>query len=175
MLFERKLIKQESIEQHMQKFKNPTDDNTYSIDLEKDKKKTIVRLIPQKIVGVTKIPVIKEFLDSYKNHHKIMIFDSITDKAKASLSTAHTEVFTEDFFMINITDHIDSPKYEILSEQEVTELLNTYNVKRNNLNKILTSDPIVSYFNLKRGQVIRILRCSEQTQKSVAYRIVAKG
>jgi DNA-directed RNA polymerase subunit H (RpoH/RPB5) len=41
--------------------------------------------------------------------------------------------------------------------------------------KILTTDPVVSYFNLKRGDVLRIIRFSEQSGRSIAYRIVAKG
>jgi DNA-directed RNA polymerase subunit H (RpoH/RPB5) len=41
--------------------------------------------------------------------------------------------------------------------------------------KILTIDPIVDYFNLKRGDIIRIIRHSEQSGKNIAYRIVAKG
>ena len=43
------------------------------------------------------------------------------------------------------------------------------------MKKILTSDPIVFYFNLKRGNIIRIIRPSEQSGNSVDYRIVAKG
>jgi DNA-directed RNA polymerase subunit H (RpoH/RPB5) len=38
-----------------------------------------------------------------------------------------------------------------------------------------TLNPNVSYFNLKRGDIIRIIRCSEQSGKNIAYRIVAKG
>ena len=40
---------------------------------------------------------------------------------------------------------------------------------------MLTTDPVVSYFNLKRGNIVRILRPSPQSGVNIAYRIVAKG
>ncbi len=87
----------------------------------------------------------------------------------------NTEVFSETFFLINLVDHIDSPKYELLSEEESKEVLETYILKKKEMMKVLTTDPVVTYFNLKRGDVIRIIRYSEQSGKNVAYRIVAKG
>ena len=61
------------------------------------------------------------------------------------------------------------------SEKEIENWLNELNLPKKELPKILTTDPIVAYFNLKRGQIIRIIRCSEQSGFSVIYRIVAKG
>lgn len=191
MIIERKLLNNDKLNFYMEKFKTQTDDNTYAIDLDNpvksdfddkeynknfNSKKIMVRLIPQKIVGVNKSPVIKEFIDSYRMTHKILVFDGISEKAKHSiLSTPNTEVFIEPFFMINLLEHIDSPRYEILNDNEVKELIESYNTKKNQLMKILTTDPVSAYFNLKRGQVLRIIRNSEQTINTVAYRIVAKG
>ena len=50
-----------------------------------------------------------------------------------------------------------------------------YILKKKEMMKVLTTDPLVTYFNLKRGDIIRIIRYSEQSGKNVAYRIVAKG
>ena len=134
-----------------------------------------VKILRQKIMSI-KNQAIKEFQDGYAAYHKIFIFEGITDKIKSSLTNVpNTEVFTEAFLMINIVEHIDSPKYELLTEDETKQVLETYIVKRKELPKILTTDPIVAYFNLKRGQIIRIIRCSEQSGFSVIYRIVAKG
>jgi DNA-directed RNA polymerase I, II, and III subunit RPABC1 len=129
-----------------------------------------------KIQGIAKIPAVKEFINSYKNYHKIFIFDSISEKAKSSIGDIpNTEAFNEVFFMINIVDYIDSPKYELLTEEETKEVIETYILKKKEMMKMLTTDPIVDYFNLKRGDIIRIIRPSEQSGKSIAYRIVAKG
>jgi DNA-directed RNA polymerase I, II, and III subunit RPABC1 len=77
--------------------------------------------------------------------------------------------------MINLVEHIDSPKYEVLTENESKEVLESYIIKKKEMPKLLTSDPVVDYFNLKRGDIIRVIRPSEQSGKNVAYRIVAKG
>jgi DNA-directed RNA polymerase subunit H (RpoH/RPB5) len=122
------------------------------------------------------MPNIKDFIAQYPNNHKIFIFDGISDKAKVNLTDmSNIEVFNESFLMINLVDHIDSPKYEVLSKDEGKEVLDSYILKKNEMMRILTTDPVVSYFNLKRGDIIRIIRCSEQSGKNIAYRIVAKG
>ncbi len=191
MIHERKLLNETSFNKAVDSIKKQSDDDVYKISLSKEIKAdgtdkdyikkfdgttVYVKIIHQKIQGITKIPAIKDFLTQYQNYHKIFIFDSISDKAKANLTDMpNTEVFNETFFLINLVDHIDSPKYELLSEDESKEVLETYILKKKEVMKILTTDPVVSYFNLKRGDIIRIIRYSEQSGKNVAYRIVAKG
>ena len=191
MFIERGNIKKESLDKNLKKIENPSETESYELTLDKpmnsdsEDDKYVkkfngnllrVKIIHQKILGIAKSPLIKEFLDSNTSNHKIFIFDGISDKAKSTLtSIPNTEVFIESFLMINIVEHIDSPKYEVLSDEDCKKVLETYIVKKKELPKILTTDPIVSYFNLKRGQILRIIRCSEQSGFSVIYRIVAKG
>ena len=191
MFIERKLILKENFEKNLKKIEKPSDSDSYELSFDKeiqpdstdekykqkfDGKTLRIKIIHQKVLGIAKSPLIKEFLDSNTFNHKIFIFDGISDKAKTTLMTIpNTEVFIESFLMINIVEHIDSPRYELLTEDETKQVLETYIVKKKELPKMLTSDPIVSYFNLKRGQIIRIIRCSEQSGFSVIYRIVAKG
>ena len=191
MLKERLLIDEKNLSKQINKIQNKNDNDTYIIDLDNninadlddskykkefDGSKIVVKIIHQKIMGLSKSPLIKEIIDNYKNHHKIFIVDMISDKARETVcSTPNTEVFNESFLMINIVEHIDSPKYQILSEEESKEVLDTYLVKKKELSKILSSDPIAKYYNLKRGQIIRIIRASEQSGYSIAYRIVIKG
>ena len=191
MFIERGLILKDNLDRNIKKIEKPSDTESYEFTLDKeilpdstdekykqkfDGKTLRVKIIHQKILGIAKSPLIKEFLDSNTSNHKVFIFDGISDKAKSTLmSIPNTEVFVEPFLMINIVEHIDSPRYELLTEEESKQVLETYIVKKKELPKILTTDPIVSYFNLKRGQIIRIIRCSEQSGFSVIYRIVAKG
>ena len=191
MYIERGHISKDNFNKNYKKIEKPSDTDSYELTLDNpilpsltdDKyiKKFVgttlcVKIIHQKILGLSKIPMIKEFIDLYPSNHKIFIFDGVSDKAKTTLMTVpNTEVFIESFLMINIVDHIDSPKYQVLTEEEQQEVKDTYIVKKKELPKMLTTDPIVTYFNLKRGQIIRIIRCSEQSGYSVIYRIVAKG
>jgi DNA-directed RNA polymerase subunit H len=191
MFIERGLIKKDNIKKAQHDFDKLSDNDVYIIKLDKamnpdntsedyikkfKSDMVAIKIIHQKILGIAKVPAIKEFIDGYNYCHKIFIFESISDKAKGAItSIPNTEVFTEGFLMINLVEHIDSPKYEVLSEDEIKEVLESYLVKRKELPKILTTDPVVSYFNLKRGQIIRVIRCSEQSGYSIIYRIVAKG
>ena len=182
-------INRDNIKTNINKIKKPESTDIYVINLDKpmlpegtnanknfNGKTLAVRIVHQKIVGITKIPVIKEFLDNFPLQHKVFIFTDISDKAKTTLmNVPNTEVFIEPFLMINLVEHIDSPKYEVLSDKEIEELQQSYMLQKKEIPKILTSDPVVSYFNLKRGQVIRIIRPSEQSGFAVAYRIVIKG
>jgi DNA-directed RNA polymerase subunit H (RpoH/RPB5) len=184
-------INNSNLAKSLEEIKKQKDDDIYLINLQKNinpesdakeyvknfiGKQVAVKIIHQKIQGVAKVPIIKDFINEYKYYHKIFVFDDISDKAKSYIiENFNTEVFVEVFLMINIIDHIDSPRYELLTENEEKEVLESYILKKKEMKKILTTDPIVLYFNLKRGNIIRIIRPSEQSGEAVDYRIVAKG
>jgi DNA-directed RNA polymerase subunit H (RpoH/RPB5) len=191
MLKERKLIDEKNYEVQLSKTQKQNEDDFYIIDLNKsinpditddeytkifDGNKVIIKIIHQKIQGLSKSPLIKDIIDKYKTHHKIFIVDMISDKARQLLyQTPNTEVFNESFMLINLIEHINSPSYEILSEEESKEIMDSYLVKKKELLKMLMFDPVSKYYNLKRGQIIRVIRASEQSGYSIAYRIVING
>lgn len=191
MLYSRNLILEKNLNKHFEYIKKINDDDIYIFKLDneiksdsQDKKykekfnglQVAVKIIHQKIQGITKMPIIKDFITQNMSSHKIFIFDGISEKAKTNLTDLpNIEVFKESFLMLNIIEHIDSPGYELLTEDEEKEVMDSYILKKKEMKKILTSDPIVFYFNLKRGNIIRIIRPSEQSGNSVDYRIVAKG
>lgn len=138
-----------------------------------DGKQLVIKILQQKVTGVNKSPVISEFLSSYKNCHKILIVDSISEKPRHQLETTlYTEVFVESDFMINLVEHSASPQYEVLTPTEIDEFLLEYQVTKRKLSKIDDSDPAAKYLYLKKGQIIRILRNSEGSGGSVGYRVV---
>jgi DNA-directed RNA polymerase subunit H (RpoH/RPB5) len=191
MCYSRNLIDEKNLKKHFEDIKKINDDDVYIFKLDyqiksdlQDKKykekfngqQLAVKIIHQSIQGVAKVPIIKDFSKQYEYSHKIFVFDSISDKAKISLTDLpNTEVFEEPFLMLNIIDHVDSPRYELLTEEQEKEVMDSYIFKKKEMKKILTTDPIVFYFNLKRGNIIRIIRPSEQSGNSIDYRIVAKG
>ena len=159
--------------------KNRTDDNIYKIpldvhfpkDKEFDNKAVYVKLIAQKINSISSSPVVTDFLKSHINNYKILVFDSISDKAKNSFNSfKHVEIFEEKFFMIDLLSHHSSPDYEVLTDADVKSLKNTYNVDNKKIKKMLLKDPATQYLNLHKGQVVRIIRMSEQSIQSVDYR-----
>jgi len=71
-----------------------------------------------------------------------------------------------------LQDHILVPKHEILSDEEVKELLKILGISKEQLPKIKSTDPIIKEIGAKPGDVIKITRESLTAGKSVFYRLV---
>lgn len=72
----------------------------------------------------------------------------------------------------DILKHKLVPHHEILSEKEVEKLLKVYNIRKEQLPRILVTDPVVKAIGAKEGDVIKIERKSPTAGVSVAYRLV---
>jgi DNA-directed RNA polymerase subunit H (RpoH/RPB5) len=62
------------------------------------------------------------------------------------------------------------PKFIKLSETEKKELSNTWDL--NNLSKIKISDPACKYYDMKKNDVFKIIRPSNNSYEYITYRIV---
>ncbi len=76
---------------------------------------------------------------------------------------------------LNIETHIFVPKHSKLSQVEIDELLQKYNISLKQLSKILVTDPAIKHLEPKLGDIIRIIRNSPTVGKSVFYRVVING
>ena len=72
---------------------------------------------------------------------------------------------------LNISDHILVPKHRILDDDEVEEVLGKYDIEKEKLSKILTTDPVLGEIGANAGDVIEITRKSETAGESVFYRL----
>jgi len=77
--------------------------------------------------------------------------------------------------MVNVLNHELVPKHEVLTSQEKKEVLEKFNVTKEQLPKILESDPAVKAVNAKVGDIIRIIRKSQTAGESIYYRVVVRG
>jgi DNA-directed RNA polymerase subunit H (RpoH/RPB5) len=182
MLTERKIINESNKNSRIKDTVNQdADDMTYKIKVDKttdnDDKFYAIKIIPQKITAVNKATGISDFLNTFKNNPKIVIVGSISKKAKQSVAINYpkTEIFTEEELMINLVDYCLVPKYQILTPKERDEFYETYNLTKRNSPKILTSDPVAKYYNVKPGDILRISRPSITSGISPSYRLVVKG
>lgn len=125
----------------------------------------------QTITGKSQILI--DFINKYNKYHKIIIVENITDKAKDTLmKNDYTEIFIENELMINLSEHIFSSQYIVLNSEEKEQLLKDYHLKKKELPKQHTSDPMSRYLFLKQGQIAKIIRNSQITAQSVYYRII---
>lgn len=190
-------IKPEHLDSEIKKLINTQNDNhIYKINLDVDLKRVdtyypvdegevrkisddfigtavMVKLLPQKVTSVSKSPIIQEFLTESKKYHKILIVDSISDRAKTQASAEkHIEVFVESFFMLDLMELVCSPKYQVLHPKEIEVFLESYHLTRKQMKKMYDTDPASLYYFLKKKQIVRIIRDSEQTGSAVDYRLV---
>jgi DNA-directed RNA polymerase subunit H len=186
MLTNRKLLKTENLKDNIKNLiEQDSDNEIYKIKLDNpevyyDKSAGntyYVKLLHQKITGVSKNSNIGDFIYSIKNAPKLIVASGVTNKALQQLQEEfpNSEVFTEPELMIDLVSHVAVPKHEVLSEEETKIFLQDYILKKRQLPEMFISDPVSKYFNAKVGQVFRIIRPSEVSAESIYYRIVIPG
>ncbi len=73
---------------------------------------------------------------------------------------------------VSILEHELVPKHEIVGEEKLAELLDTYKIKKEQLPKIKLSDPVIKEIKAEVDDVVRITRRSRIAGKSLSYRLV---
>jgi len=186
MLTNRKLLNSDNLQSNISNLTTQDSDNDiYKIKLDYPEvyyDKSVenmyyVKLLNQKVTGVSKSSNIGDFIYAKKNAPKLIVVSGITSKAYQQLNEdfPNTEVFTEQELMIDLVSHIAVPKHEMLSAEETEIFLKDYLLKKREIPKMFLSDPVSKYFNAKVGQIFRIIRPSEVSGNSIYYRIVIKG
>ena len=75
---------------------------------------------------------------------------------------------------LNVLKHDMVPDHEIMSEEEVSALLNTYNITTEQLPKVFHDDPAVKVIGAEADDVIRIIRVSHTAGRAESFRLVVK-
>lgn len=181
MLTERKSLDKKNLEKNIKTLIETTnDDNSYFINLDNYKneedKKVSIRIFPQKISAISKQSGISDHLNKYKDMHKIIVVKGINTKAAQSILNNYpkTEIFMENELMINLVDNVFVPRYEVLDREteDFKTFCELYNCKKRNIPKLYAHDPTARYYNLKKGDIVRVIRVSETSGLSAFYRIV---
>lgn len=73
---------------------------------------------------------------------------------------------------IDIFKHKYVPKYAVLKEEEIQELLMKYNISSKQLPKMLSNDPVAKLLGAKPGNILKIVRKSPTTGDSITYRVI---
>lgn len=166
MLKERKLIDEpnDDLNNEQTTFIIPTKKGNYH-----------VKIYRSHITSLNKIPEIIDFLNATSDH-KILIVQLISNKTEQIMRINYpdTEIFLEKTLMMNLIDFIMIPKHELLSSEETQNVLEEYRIKKNELPKILLNDPVAKYYDMKIGDICRIIRPSETAGYGVSYRIVVE-
>ena len=76
---------------------------------------------------------------------------------------------------VNILEHETVPKHEVLSPAEQKEILTRFDVTKDKLPKIFSSDPIAKAVKAKSGDIIKITRRSPTAGESIYFRAVTES
>jgi len=181
MLTERSILNADGIESNIKKLIDMTpDDNIYILDKnkykEKEKPQIAIKIFNSKITSISKQSAINDFLNKHQQYHKIIIVKSINTKTSQYLTTnfSDTELFLEHNLMINLIDNVLVPRYEVLEKEsdDYKTFCEMFQCKKRNIPKLLFNDPMARYYNLKKGDIVRVIRPSETSAYSPSYRIV---
>jgi len=179
MLTERKKLKSENLQNNIDKIiNNHSDDNIYTIDIDnhnndESERTYVIKLQLQKITAISKQSSTSEFLNKYKDNHKILVVKEISTKIRQSIVSEYgeTEVFLEYYLMMNQVEHTFVSRYEILTDpKDIAEYYSK--TKKKNSRRIHVTDAMARYYNLKRGDIVRVISPSEVTAVMAEYREV---
>ena len=181
MFTERNLINPENLEDNIKKIISiHSDDYTYTFDIENYKneidKKYIIKIFNQKITAVSKQSGISDFLIKFKDVQKLIVVKSISTKALQHILNNYpkTEIFLENELMINLIENILVPRYEVMDHEsdDYKTFCEQYQCKKRNIPKIyISTDPMAKYYNLKKNDIVRVIRPSETSGESAFYRL----
>ena len=182
----RGFIKEENKEKYIKKIiSDENDDMEYILQLDNDKnynteipnKKIYIKIFDYKISSINKTSPIGEFIGKYDKEYKFVVINDINARTEETIESYQTpiEVFKFNSLKSDITEHDLVPKHIVLTKEEGKEVFESYRAKQRDMPLIKTIDPVAKYYNMKHGEIVKIIRPSPVTCEAVAYRLVIKS
>lgn len=136
-----------------------------------------IKYIPEVIMTTNNIFGINDFLNENLNNSKIIIVKGINKKYQLTLLNTYRylEIFMESELMINLIDHELIPEVILLNKKQMDQVLNEYLCTKRQLPRMFHTDPLARYYNLKIGDICKIIRCSKTSALVVSYRLIIFG
>ena len=110
-----------------------------------------------------------------KSYNKTSGSDTILESQLESIlknDKVFVQVFWLDTLIINIIKHEFVPKHRIITMEELTGILDKYDiVNYNQLPLILKTDPVAKFLGMRRGDFCEITRPSETSGLYISYRL----
>ncbi len=143
--------------------------------LVKDKTKYSLYIVNAKISSITQGTPLDDFLSNNLDMHKIIVIKECSKKAIKQIISDYknAEFFFEHEMLEDIPSKVFIPKHQLLSKDEVSELLTKFN--EDELSIIYSTDMMSRYYNASIGDIFRIIRPSVTSGNSIFYRRVHHG
>lgn len=164
---------------------NDNDDMEYIIQLDKAKnynteipnKKVYIKIFDYKISSINKTSPIGEFISKYDKEYKFIVVQDINARSEDIVESYNTqvEIFKFNKLQLDITEHDLVPQHIVLTKEEGEEVLESYRARKRDMPLIRSNDPVAKYYNMKPGEIVKIIRPSPVTGEAISYRLVIKS
>ena len=106
-----------------------------------------------------------------------IIVNDINSKSENTLIDLrkNLEIFKFGNLLTNIIDHDLVPQHIVLNSEDSQKVLEAYRAKKRDMCLIRTNDPIAKYYNMKPGDIVKIIRTSPLTCEVISYRLTIKA
>jgi DNA-directed RNA polymerase subunit H (RpoH/RPB5) len=129
----------------------------------------------QKINSIKKPSTIQDFLNKYSTFEKIIIAQEFGNKVLNTFNkTIRLQIFKEVTLMDDVNDFHLQPKYDLLTYDEMNKVKDEYLCNDKHFRRAYADDVIAGYFNLKPGDIIRVITPSPTAGEVVSYIIITK-
>ena len=147
--------------------------NDYDItSIKYQDKKYVIKLVLRKLNTIKNVDDIEDFINKYKKIYKFFVMSCAPTKVhKQLLEYESTEVFNDEELIINVVDNVLVPEHILLSDDDAKQYMKEYKLTKINLMKILSTDPIARYYNIKPGNIVKIIRPSITAGEEIGLRI----
>lgn len=143
-------------------------DNVWIIE-GKDGNTYAIKIVFQNITTNSKTSPLYDFIENHPEHFRIMVATGF--KSEAFLTGPKSQVFLEYALMQDLASYYLQPKFIKLSSSEKQQMMDEYNVQPHSITKIGSHDPMYKYFNMKKGDIYKVIRDSPASGQSIGYRI----
>lgn len=137
-----------------------------------------IKIYPDDLSSVN-IQPIKDFLNEYPQHHKILIVKSATQNPYDEFKkNPNTEIFYHTDLLQCVLELQFQPIFiPMLNEPNMLDkMIKKFNIEKNQFCDIFTDkDPIALFFNLNPDDIIMIISPNENSGYSVRFRRAKKG
>lgn len=170
MLKERKLIKDVDKRPYYEQLKSKFNFSIQLLNPDRDNIKVYEIHYFNQFNGMN-TSVINETMKVKDGIHKIIIVDDVVF-SNLKENNKFVELFKTSELILNLIDFKYCPKAIMLNEEEIKQVLKDYNVSKKQLPQFEKKDPLVRYYNGRKGDMFKIIRSSPVSGVAIAYRVV---
>lgn len=171
-----KMIPEFAIRDIYEQSMSSKDTNILDMEFKNEKQRVVIHFFKNTLKIDDNIKKIKDFYSFGPNDHLICIICTLNKPLDSMITTdiKNTEIFWFKSLTFNITLHNLVPKHIILEAYKKAELKKIFHLNSiENLPTILTKDPVAKYYNMRHGDICKIVRNISNVGESVSYRFVS--